>query len=186
MLCHLGRSKPPRVVKRWSIFPVQSHMLASSSEHPKHWRTRPYQQGRTLRGDSIAAYRPQYNGKLISLFDHLLSRRASILWIGMSRKHASSPKFSRTAFALVNSPPPALTGDSVRHAESNSPPRSGLRPMFRRGPTPGSVRSFFVNFESSSPAGDGTRKIRVLGTGIVVSWRWSCVSGLDAAASSLV
>ena len=56
-----------------------------------------------------------------------------------------------------------LTGNSVRRAGSNSPPRSDPRPELRRGPGPDSVHSFFGRFERSSPGGGGTRTVHFSG-----------------------
>jgi hypothetical protein len=56
-----------------------------------------------------------------------------------------------------------LTGNSVRRAGSNSPPRSGPRSELRRGPGPDSVHGFFVRFERSSPESAGFRKVHFSG-----------------------
>src|SRR3984893_11344487 len=56
-----------------------------------------------------------------------------------------------------------LTGNSVRRAGSNSPPRSGPRSELRRGPGPESVHSFFVRFERFSPGSAGFRKVHFSG-----------------------
>lgn len=66
-----------------------------------------------------------------------------------------------------------LTGNSVRRAGSNFPPRSGPRLELRRGPGPDSVHSFFGSFERSSPGSGATRKIHLLWVGIFAASRWS-------------
>jgi hypothetical protein len=65
--------------------------------------------------------------------------------------------------SLLNFNSRPLIGNSVRRAESNSPPRSGPRPELRRGLGPDSVRRFFARFEHSSPASGGTPKIHFSG-----------------------
>ena len=83
-------------------------------------------------------------------------------------------KIHRTGFrAVLNSHSPPLTGNSVRRAGSNSPPRSGLRSELRRGPGPGSVHSSFVGFESSSPGRGDAREIRFSVTWIFAALHWS-------------
>jgi len=64
---------------------------------------------------------------------------------------------------LLNLDSRPLTGNSVRRAGSNSPPRSGPRPELRCEPGPDSVHSFFGRFERSSPGGGGTRKVHFSG-----------------------
>ena len=75
---------------------------------------------------------------------------------------------------LLNLDSRPLTGNSVRRAGSNSPPRSGPRSELRRGPGPDSVHSFFGRFERSSPGGGGTRKAHFSGrAGTFAASRWS-------------
>jgi hypothetical protein len=65
-----------------------------------------------------------------------------------------------------------LSGNSVRRAGSNSPPRSGPRPELRRGRGRDSVHSFFERFERSSPGGGGTRRVHFSAwVEIFATWR---------------
>jgi hypothetical protein len=83
---------------------------------------------------------------------------------------------------LLNLDSRPLTGNSVRRAGSNSPPRSGPRSEIRRGPGPDSVHSFFVRFDvprlrardsgrSISPDGLGSSRHRVGHTLRIWAWR---------------
>jgi hypothetical protein len=64
-----------------------------------------------------------------------------------------------------------LSGNSVQHAESNSPPRFGPLTELRRGPRPDSVHSFFGRFERSSPRRGGAVKFHFCGwIGIFATW----------------
>jgi hypothetical protein len=82
--------------------------------------------------------------------------------------------------AVLNSHSPALTGNNVRHAGSNSLPRSDPRSGLRRGPNPDSVDSFLARFESSSLGSGGTQTVSRIA--LLADLRWPCVSCCGAAA----
>jgi len=89
----------------------------------------------------------------------------------------------RSLAVLLNLVSRPLTGNSVRHAGSNSPPGPGPRSELRCEPGPDSVHSFFGRFERSSPGGLVTRKVHFPRRAVVfAAWRWSTPSHLGAAA----
>ena len=91
-------------------------------------------------------------------------------------------KFTGPGFiAVLNSHSPALTGNNVRRAGSNSPPRSDPPPELRRGPNSDSADSFPGRFENSWPGSGEARKIQFSGIGLFAALRWPCVCYFGAA-----
>ena len=86
---------------------------------------------------------------------------------------------------VLNSHSPALTGNNVRHAGSNSLPRCDLRSGLRRGPNPDSADSFLERFDDSSPGSGGTQTNQISRIGLLADLRWPCVWYFGAAVPSM-